>query len=58
MQGYHAEVCKNFAVNFVGMDSKVEILIFIVSPETIAQETEILRSGEEWFKETKSKLPK
>ena len=43
-------------MNFVGYASKVGILSFTVSLETISQATEIPRSGEEWFKATKFKL--
>ena len=45
-------------MNFVGTTSKVCVLSFVVSPETVSQDTEIPRTGEEWFKATKLKLQK
>ena len=56
LQGYHAHVSKDFAMNFIGIGSKVGIHNFIVSHETISQEIKIPRSGEECFKATKFKL--
>ena len=43
-------------MNFVGTASKVGVLSFVVSPETISQAIDIPRMGEEWFKATKFKL--
>ena len=43
-------------MNFIGTTSKVGVLNFMVSPETISQAKEIPRTGEGWFKATKFKL--
>lgn len=56
LQGYHAQVSKDFAVIFFGTASKVGVLNFMVSPKTIAQEKKIPGTWEEWFKATKFKL--
>ena len=56
LQGYHAQVSKDFVLNFFATNSEVVILSLKVSPKNIAQATKIPRSGEEWFKATKFKL--
>ena len=45
LQGGHAQVKKEFALNFTGSSSKVSMLEFQVSPEAIANVTEIPRGG-------------
>ena len=37
LQAFHAQVSKEFAMNFEGTASKVGVLSFVVSPQTIAQ---------------------
>ena len=53
LKGGHAQVTKEFALNFTGLNSKVSMLEIQVSPETIANVTEIPRGGQEWFKNFK-----
>jgi len=53
LKGGHAQVTKEFALNFTGLNSKVSMLEIQVSPETIANVTEITRGGQEWFKNFK-----
>lgn len=53
LQGGHAQVTKDFALNFTGLNSKIAMLEVKVSPEEIAAATEILRGGQEWFKNFK-----
>lgn len=53
LQGGHAQVTKEFALNFTGLNSKVAMLEISVSPEAIANVTEIPRGQEEWFKNFK-----
>ena len=53
LQGGHAQVTKEFALNFTGLNSKVAMLEISVSPEAIAVVTEIPRGQEEWFKNFK-----
>ena len=53
LQGGHAQVTKEFALNFTGLNSKVAMLEISVSPEAIAAVTEIPRGQEEWFKNFK-----
>lgn len=43
LQGGHAQVTKEFALNFTGLNSKVGMLELWVSPEMIATVTEIPR---------------
>ena len=56
LQGFHAQISKDFLVNFTCTNSKVGVLNFTLSPETISQATKIPREGEEWFKATKFKM--
>lgn len=53
LQGGHAQVTKDFALNFTGLNSKIAMLEVQVSPEAIAAVTEIPRGGQEWFKNFK-----
>lgn len=53
LQGGHAQVTKDFALNFTGLNSKIAMLEVKVSPEEIAAVTEIPRGGQEWFKNFK-----
>ena len=53
LKGGHAEVTKAFALNFTGLNSKVAMLEFPVSPEVISTVKEIPRGGQEWFKNFK-----
>jgi len=53
LQGGHAQVTKEFALNFTGLNSKVAMLELQVSPEVISAVTEIPRGQEEWFKNFK-----
>ena len=53
LKGGHAQVTKEFALNFIGLNSKVSMLEIQVSPEVIANVTEIPRGGQEWFKNFK-----
>jgi len=53
LKGGHTEVTKAFALNFSGLNSKVALLEFPVSPQVISAVTEIPRSGQEWFKNYK-----
>jgi len=53
LQGGHAQVTKEFALNFTGLNSKVAMLEVQVSPEAISAVTEIPRGQEEWFKNFK-----
>ena len=50
LQGYHGKISKEFSINFIGTGSKVGVLIFSVSLDTISQATKIPNSGELWFK--------
>jgi len=49
LQGGHAQITKEFALNFTGLNSKVGMLEFQVSPEVISIVTEIPRGQETWF---------
>ena len=53
LQGFHAQVSKDFATNFIGTTSKVGILNLTVTPERISLATGIHGGGEECFKGTK-----
>jgi len=53
LKGGHTEVTKAFALNFTGLNSKVSMLEFPVSPQAISVVTEIPRGGQEWFKNFK-----
>ena len=53
LQGGHAQVTKEFVLNFTGLNSKVAMLEISVSPKAIAVVTEIPRGQEEWFKNFK-----
>ena len=53
LQGGHAQVTKEFALNFTGLNSKVAMIELQVSPEVISTVTEIPRGQEEWFKNFK-----
>jgi len=53
LQGGHAQVTKEFALNFTGLNSKVAMLKVHVSPKVISAVTEIPRGQEEWFKNFK-----
>jgi len=53
LRGGHAQVTKEFARNFTGLNSKVAMLEVQVSPEAISAVTEIPRGQEEWFKNFK-----
>lgn len=53
LKGGHTEVTKAFALNFTGLNSKVALLEFPVSPQAISAVTEIPRGGQEWFKNFK-----
>ena len=43
IRGFHAHISKYFVTNFIGIASKVGILNFTVSPDTISQATKIPR---------------
>ena len=47
LQGFHAQVSKDFATNFTGTTTKVGILNLTVTPESISQAIGIHRGGEE-----------
>ena len=53
LQGGHAQVTKEFALNFTRLNSKIAMLEVKVSPEAISAVTEIPRGREEWFKNFK-----
>ena len=53
LRGGHAQVTKEFALNFTGLNSKVAMLEVQVSPEAISAVIEIPRGQEEWFKNFK-----
>lgn len=53
LQGGHAQVTKEFALNFTGLNSKIAMLEVQVSPEAISAITEIPRGQQEWFKNFK-----
>lgn len=53
LQGGHAQVTKEFALNFTGLNSRIAMLEVQVSPEVIAAVTEIPRGQHEWFKNFK-----
>lgn len=53
LQGGHAQVTKEFALNFTGLNSKVGMLELLVSPDMIATVIEIPRGQENWFKNFK-----
>ena len=53
LQGGHAQITKEFALNFTGLNSKVGMLELQVSPEVISTVTEIPRGQETWFKNFK-----
>ena len=56
IQGFHAQISKDFVVNFTCTTSKERVLNFTVSPNTISQATEIPKEGEEWLKAIKLKM--
>ena len=39
LQGFHTQISKDFVANFTGRASKVVVLNFTVSPDTISQAT-------------------
>ena len=45
LQGFHIQISKEFATNFIGTTSELRMLNFVVSPEIIAQPIEIPRKG-------------
>ena len=47
------QVTKEFALHFIGLNSKVGVLEFPISPEVISVVTEIPRGQERWFKNFK-----
>ena len=53
IQGGHAQITKEFALNFTGLNSKVGILELQISPEVISTVTKIPRGQERWFKNFK-----
>lgn len=53
LQGWHAQVTKEFALNFTGLNSKVAMMELQVSPEMISTVTEIPQGQENWFKNFK-----
>lgn len=53
LQGGHAQVTKEFSLNFTGLKSKVGMLELQVSPNMISTVTEIPRGQESWFKNFK-----
>ena len=53
LQGGHAQVTKEFAMNFTRLNSKVGMLEFQVSPDMISIVMEIPRGEENWFKNFK-----
>lgn len=53
LQGGHAQVTKEFALNFTGLNSKVGMLELHISPDMISTVTEIPRGQESWFKNFK-----
>ena len=53
LQGGHAQITKEFALNFTGLNSKVGMLELQVSPEVISTVTELPRGKETWFKNFK-----
>lgn len=53
LQGGHAQVTKEFSLNFTGLNSKVGMLELQVSPDMISTVTEIPRGQENWFKNFK-----
>jgi len=53
LQGGHAQVTKEFALIFTGLNSKVGMLELQVSPDIISIVTEIPRGQESWFKNFK-----
>lgn len=56
LQGFHAQITKDFTLNFIGIDTKVGILSLNVSQDTISHATKIPRLGETWFKVNKFQL--
>jgi hypothetical protein len=50
MQRGHLEVAREFALNFDGTKTKVGILEFEVSENSISVATKIPNNGEKWFK--------
>ena len=53
LQGVHAQVTKEIALDFTGLNSKVGMLELQVSPDMISTVTEIPRGQENWFKNFK-----
>lgn len=53
LQGGHAQITKEFALNFIGLTSKVGVIELQFSPEVISTVTEIPRGQERWFKNFK-----
>lgn len=56
LKGYHWKIVKYIVVNFTRRGTKVGILSFAVSSDTIAHATKIPRSREMWLKFQKIKL--
>jgi hypothetical protein len=50
IQGYNAQVTKEFSLNFNGVQSRIVDFTFQVSEETVVAATEIPIQGEKWFK--------
>lgn len=55
LQGFHGQIAKDFVINFTGTETKVGLLNFAVSSDTISHETEIPMSGEMRFNVQKFK---
>lgn len=50
LEGFHVQVSRDFALNYDGIKTRVGPLEINVSPDSIAQSSEISRSIEQWFK--------
>jgi hypothetical protein len=50
IQGYNAQLTKQFALNFTGVSATIVGITFQVSEETISVVMEIPMQGEKWFK--------
>jgi len=46
LQGFHAKITKDFALNFTWIGTKVGILSLNISPDNTSHATKIPRSGE------------
>ena len=51
--GGHAQITKEFSLNFIGLNSKVGVLELQDSPDIISTVSEIPRNQEIWFKNFK-----